>query len=62
MPDIWTKHPEVVRDILAKAGFKCGVEPTILPAREAGIERKKEWTCRFEWRGGYAEFYIHKKD
>jgi hypothetical protein len=27
MPDIWTHHPEIVRDLLREAGFTCGVEP-----------------------------------
>ena len=60
-PDIWTKHPKIVKEVLQKAGFKCGVKPTILPEKY-GIERKPEWTCRFKWEGGYAEFYIHKKE
>ena len=60
-PDIWTKHPEIVREVLQKAGFKCGVKPTILPEKGKDIERKPEWTCRFEWTGGYAEFYIPQK-
>jgi len=58
-PDIWTKHPEIVRNVLVKAGFECGVKPTILPERD-GIIRKPEWTCRYTWEDGYAEFYIHK--
>lgn len=59
MPDIWTKHPQIVREVLERAGFKCNVEPTILPTKEPGITRKREWTCRFSWPGGYAEFYVH---
>lgn len=60
MPDIWTKHPDIVLDILQKAGFECGVNPTILPQKENGIERSPRNTCRFVYPGGYAEFYIHK--
>ena len=30
MPDIWTHHPEIVRDLLREAGFTCGVDPRIL--------------------------------
>ena len=34
MPDIWTHHPEIVRDLLREAGFTCGVEPRILKGRD----------------------------
>lgn len=59
-PDIWTKHPDIILDVLQKAGFKCGVRSTILPEKEKGIKRKPENTCRFEWEDGYAELYVHK--
>jgi len=26
MPDIWTKHPEIVRELLKEAGYTCGVQ------------------------------------
>ncbi|MEM3154748.1 MAG: hypothetical protein QW165_04260 [Candidatus Woesearchaeota archaeon] len=58
-PDIWTKHPGLVRDVLIRAGFECGVKPTILPEKN-GIPRSPEWTCRYTWEKGYAEFYIHQ--
>lgn len=60
-PDIWTKNPEIVLDVLQKAGFECGVRPTILAEKEKGIERRPENTCRFTWKDGYAEFYIHRQ-
>lgn len=60
MPDIWTKHPDIVLDTLQKAGFMCGIRPTILPEKENGIERKPENTCRFGLNDSYVELYIHK--
>ena len=34
MPDIWTHHPEIVRDLLREAGFTWGAEPRILEGRD----------------------------
>lgn len=59
MPDLWTKHPDLVLKVLKEAGFTCGVKPTILPQREAGITRRPERTCRFSGKGWYAELYVH---
>lgn len=53
MPDIWTKHPEIIRRVLEEAGFQCGVTPKILTTR------KPQETCRFEKEGLVAEFYVH---
>jgi hypothetical protein len=34
MPDVWTRHPDLVRDLLKEAGFTCGVEPRFLKGRD----------------------------
>ena len=39
MPDVWTKHPEIVRSLLEEGGFTCGVAPRILKGRDPA------WTC-----------------
>lgn len=53
MPDIWTKHPEIVRDLLKEAGFKCGVEPRILKGRDPN------WTCVVDGKSMWGDLYIH---
>ena len=42
MPDVWTNHPEIVRDLLKEAGFRCGVEGRFLKGRDPA------WTCAFD--------------
>jgi hypothetical protein len=39
MPDVWTNHPEIVRDLLKEAGFRYGVEGRFLKGRDPA------WTC-----------------
>jgi hypothetical protein len=39
LPDVWTEHPEIVRDLLREAGVTCGVQPRILQGRNP------DWTC-----------------
>jgi len=56
MPDIWTKHPEVVRDLLGEGGFKCGVEPRILKGRDP------KWTCIVDGKRMWGDLYIHHAD
>jgi hypothetical protein len=56
MPDVWTKHPEVVRDLLKEAGFTCGVEGRFLKGRDP------VWTCVFDGRTISGDLYIHHVD
>ncbi|MEE2060182.1 hypothetical protein [Rhodococcus artemisiae] len=56
MPDIWTEHPEIVRDLLRESGFTCGVEPRVLPGRDP------EWTCIFDGSTIAGDIYIHHLD
>ena len=56
MPDVWTKHPEIVRDLLKEAGFKCGVEGRFLKGRDPA------WTCAFDGKAMYGDLYIHHAD
>ena len=53
MPDLWTKHPEIVRDLLQEGGFKCGVEPRILEGRDP------DWTCVVDGKKLWGDLYIH---
>jgi hypothetical protein len=53
MPDIWTKHPEIVRDLVKEAGFRCGVEGRFLKGRDPG------WTCIFDGPNIRGDLYIH---
>jgi hypothetical protein len=53
MPDIWTKHPDIVRDLLKEAGFTCGVEPRFLKGRDPA------WTCTFDGKTIRGDLYIH---
>ncbi|MBI4489998.1 MAG: hypothetical protein HY694_12995 [Deltaproteobacteria bacterium] len=56
MPDIWTKHPDVVRDLLGEGGFRCGVEPRILKGRDP------KWTCIVDGKRMWGDLYIHHAD
>jgi hypothetical protein len=53
MPDIWTKHPEIVRDLLKEAGFTCGTEPRFLKPRDPA------WTCAYDGPRMKGDLYIH---
>jgi hypothetical protein len=56
MPDIWTEHPEIVRDLLREAGLTCGVEPRILKGRDP------DWTCIIDGKHIGGDLYIHQAD
>jgi hypothetical protein len=56
LPDIWTEHPEIVRDLLEEAGFTCGVEPRILEGRDP------DWTCIVDGERIGGDIYIHQAD
>ena len=56
LPDIWTEHPELVRDLLREAGFTCGVEPRVLTGRDP------EWTCILDGGNIAGDIYIHHLD
>jgi hypothetical protein len=56
MPDIWTEHPEIVRDLLREAGFTCGVEPRVLTGRDPA------WTCVLDGTSIAGDIYIHQLD
>ena len=56
MPDIWTHHPEIVRDLLREAGLTCGVEPRILKGRDP------DWTCIVDGNRITGDIYIHQAD
>ena len=56
MPDIWTEHPELVRDLLREAGFTCGVEPRVLTGRDP------EWTCVLDGANIAGDIYVHHLD
>lgn len=56
LPDIWTDHPEIVRDLLREAGFGCGVEPRILKGRDP------DWTCIIDGPHIGGDIYIHQAD
>ncbi|HYE48750.1 MAG TPA: hypothetical protein VEB20_04120 [Azospirillaceae bacterium] len=53
MPDIWTKHPEIVRDLLKEAGFTCGVQGRFLEGRDPA------WTCIHDGKTMRGDLYIH---
>lgn len=53
MPDIWTRHPDIVRDLLAEAGFTCGAEPRFLKPRDPA------WTCIYDGASIKGDLYIH---
>jgi hypothetical protein len=56
MPDVWTKHPDIVRDLLKEAGFKCGVEGRFLKGRD------QAWTCIYDGKTMKGDLYIHHVD
>jgi hypothetical protein len=56
MPDVWTKRPEIVRDLLKEAGFRCGVEGRFLKGRDPA------WTRAFDGKAMYGDLYIHHAD
>jgi hypothetical protein len=56
LPDIWTEHPEIVRDLLREAGFTCGVEPRILKGRDP------DWTCIIDGKHIGGDVYVHQAD
>jgi len=56
MPDIWTKHPEIVRSLLEAGGFTCGVPPRVLQGRDP------EWTCIVDGERISGDLYIHPVD
>jgi len=56
LPDVWTEHPEIVRDLLREAGFTCGVEPRILKGRNP------DWTCIIDGKRIGGDIYIHQAD
>jgi hypothetical protein len=56
MPDVWTKHPDVVRDLLKEAGFTCGVQGRFLPGRDPA------WTCILDGTAMRGDLYIHHVD
>ena len=56
MPDVWTRHPDVVRDLLREAGFTCGVTGRFLPGRDPA------WTCIFDGTNMRGDLYIHHVD
>lgn len=56
LPDIWTDHPEIVRDLLREAGFTCGTEPRVLTGRDP------EWTCIVDGTSIAGDIYIHRTD
>ncbi len=53
MPDVWTHHPEMLRDFLVEAGLPCGVEPRVLHPRDP------YWTCHIDGKGWIGDIYIH---
>ena len=56
LPDIWTQHPEIVRDLLREAAFTCGVQPRILKGRDP------DWTCIIDGKNIGGDIYIHRAD
>lgn len=56
MPDVWTKHPDIVRDLLKEGGFKCGVAPRVLKGRDPA------WTCIIDGKRISGDIYIHHVD
>jgi hypothetical protein len=56
VPDIWTEHPEIVRDLLREAGLTCGVEPRILKGRDP------DWTCILDGKNIAGDIYVHQAD
>jgi len=53
MPDIWTKHPDVVKRLLEAGDFECGKEPRIFK------DRDPESTCIVDGETIYGDLYVH---
>lgn len=53
MPDIWTKHPEIVRDLLKAGGLRCGVEPRIVKDKDPSM------TCAVDGENLWGDIYIN---
>jgi hypothetical protein len=56
LPDVWTHHPEIVRDLLQEGGFTCGVKPRILEGRNP------DWTCIIDGKNIGGDVYIHQAE
>lgn len=56
MPDVWTKHPDIVRELLKEGGFTCGVAPRVLKGRDPA------WTCVIDGKRISGDIYIHHVD
>jgi hypothetical protein len=56
LPDVWTHHPEIVRDLLQEGGFTCGVEPRILEGRNP------DWTCIIDGKNIGGDIYVHQAE
>ena len=56
MPDVWTRHPDIVRDLLKEGGFTCGVAPRVLKGRDPA------WTCVIDGKRISGDIYIHHVD
>ena len=56
MPDVWTRYPDIVRDLLKEGGFKCGVAPRVLKGRDPA------WTCVIDGKTISGDLYIHHVD
>lgn len=54
LPDVWTHHPEIVRDLLQEGGFTCGVQPRILQGRDP------DWTCIIDGKNIGGDIYVHQ--
>jgi hypothetical protein len=53
VPDVWTKHPDIVKSLLQEAGFTCGVESRFLKPRDPA------WTCIYDGKQMKGDLYIH---
>ncbi|MBI2460369.1 MAG: hypothetical protein HYV61_02380 [Candidatus Rokubacteria bacterium] len=56
MPDVWTRYPDIVRDLLEEGGFTCGVPPRVLKGRDPA------WTCIIDGKRISGDLYIHHVD
>jgi hypothetical protein len=56
MPDVWTKHPDIVRDLLKEAGFTCGTQGRFLKGRDPA------WTCIYDGKNMKGDLYVHHVD
>lgn len=55
MPDIWTKHPEIVRALLQEGG----VHLRRCPAPRVLRDRDPAWTCIIDGKTLRGDLYIH---